>query len=103
MREDLFQELTQSLREAKAIRLTPRAGIESCVSGFRAQEAPDVVTIRERYKLSQEKFAALLGISIHTLRNWEQGKRTPEGPARVSPTGCSEAPGSVAHDTVRAA
>ena len=31
--------------------------------------------------LSQAGFAAALGISVHTLRNWEQGRRTPEGPA----------------------
>ena len=34
-------------------------------------------------KVSQEQFAALLGISVRTLRNWEQGRRVPEGPARV--------------------
>jgi putative transcriptional regulator len=44
---------------------------------------PDVVALRARFQLSQAKFAALLGISTATLRNWEQGRRTPEGPARV--------------------
>jgi len=43
----------------------------------------DVKSIREGYHLSQDQFAALLGISVKTLRNWEQGWRTPEGPARV--------------------
>ncbi|HCE69426.1 MAG TPA: hypothetical protein DER40_18585, partial [Geobacter sp.] len=33
--------------------------------------------------LSQDKFADLVGISVGTLRNWEQGRRKPEGPARV--------------------
>jgi transcriptional regulator with XRE-family HTH domain len=33
--------------------------------------------------LSQEEFAYLMGISVATLRNWEQGRRKPEGPARV--------------------
>ena len=33
--------------------------------------------------LTQDKFAALMNISVHTLRNWEQGRRKPEGPARV--------------------
>jgi len=42
-----------------------------------------VKRIREGYKLSQAQFAALLGISVGTLRNWEQGRRAPEGPARV--------------------
>jgi putative transcriptional regulator len=43
----------------------------------------DIKRIREKYNLTQEKFAALLGISVRTLRNWEQGRRTPEGPAKI--------------------
>jgi len=46
-------------------------------------ETPDVKKIRSNYKLSQNEFAALMGISVSTLRNWEQGRRTPEGSARV--------------------
>ena len=42
-----------------------------------------VAAIREEYGLSQAKFAALLGISVRTLQNWEQGRRRPQGPARV--------------------
>jgi putative transcriptional regulator len=38
---------------------------------------------RAHFKLSQAKFAALLGISVVTLQNWEQGRRQPEGPAKV--------------------
>ena len=49
---------------------------------FEFREA-EVKLIRERYGLSQDKFATLMGISIATLRNWEQGRRKPEGPARV--------------------
>ncbi|ARN76074.1 helix-turn-helix domain-containing protein [Oceanicoccus sagamiensis] len=37
--------------------------------------------IRERLGLSQDAFAALLNISVKTLRNWEQGQRSPQGPA----------------------
>ena len=43
----------------------------------------EVRKIREQYGLSQDKFATLMGISVATLRNWEQGRRKPEGPARV--------------------
>ena len=43
----------------------------------------DARAIREHYGLSQEKFASLMGISVATLRNWEQGRRSPEGPAKV--------------------
>lgn len=44
---------------------------------------PDVQAIRQKLGLSQSEFAGMLGISPATLRNWEQGRRTPEGPARV--------------------
>jgi len=46
-------------------------------------ETRDVAAVRERLEMTQEDFAAFLGISVHTLRKWEQGKRRPEGPARV--------------------
>jgi putative transcriptional regulator len=51
----------------------------------RAFEFPEseVRKVREKYGLSQDKFASLMGISVATLRNWEQGRRKPEGPARV--------------------
>ena len=41
----------------------------------------DIVSLRHFVGMTQEQFAAALGISVHTLRNWEQGRRTPEGPA----------------------
>ena len=41
----------------------------------------DIVALRQFVGLTQEKFAQALGISVHTLRNWEQGRRYPEGPA----------------------
>ena len=44
---------------------------------------PDVRSIRDHYGLSQPKFADMLGISVSTLRNWEQGRRKPEGAARI--------------------
>ncbi|SIS84785.1 putative transcriptional regulator [Insolitispirillum peregrinum] len=43
----------------------------------------DVKAIRERLGLSQQAFAAQFGFSAATIRNWEQGHRHPEGPARV--------------------
>ena len=50
---------------------------------FEVAEFPDVKKIRRHYKLSQDKFAVLMGISAGTLRGWEQKRRKPEGPARV--------------------
>ena len=46
---------------------------------FRSGE--DVAALRKFTGLTQELFAKAMGISVHTLRNWEQGRRTPEGPA----------------------
>ena len=42
---------------------------------------PDVASIREKTGLSQARFAQLLGVSVRTLQDWEQGRRTPRGPA----------------------
>lgn len=45
--------------------------------------AADVPAIRARLGLSQPAFAAVMGVSVVTLRNWEQGRRVPQGPARA--------------------
>ena len=43
----------------------------------------DILDIRARFHATQEEFARMIGISVETLRNWEQGKRRPAGPARA--------------------
>ncbi len=43
----------------------------------------DIRALRRQLELTQAEFAALFGVSVHTLRNWEQGRRIPEGPARA--------------------
>ena len=43
----------------------------------------DVLDIRARFHATPEEFARMIGISVDTLRNWEQGKRRPQGPARA--------------------
>ncbi len=78
MKKELFEELLESVREGGAI----LRGERKPARAFRVDE-PDVKAVRERYGLSQAKFAALMGISVGTLRNWEQGRRHPEGSARV--------------------
>ncbi len=45
------------------------------------QGGEDVVALRRFLGMTQQSFSDALGISIHTLRNWEQGRRHPEGPA----------------------
>ena len=49
----------------------------------RVTRVPVVSAIREKTGLSQEKFASLLGVSIRTLQEWEQGRRAPSGAART--------------------
>ncbi len=44
--------------------------------------AADVAPIRHQLKLSQDAFAIFMGVSVATLRNWEQGRREPRGPAK---------------------
>ena len=47
----------------------------------RFESGTDVVALRGFIGLTQVQFAAAVGISVHTLRNWEQDRRRPEGPA----------------------
>jgi DNA-binding transcriptional regulator YiaG len=47
----------------------------------RFESGEDVAALRRFVGLTQEEFARAVGISVHTLRNWEQGRRKPEGPA----------------------
>jgi putative transcriptional regulator len=47
----------------------------------RFETGDDVAALRRFVGLTQTRFAEALGISVHTLRNWEQGRRQPEGPA----------------------
>ena len=44
-------------------------------------ESGDVIALRKFVGLTQSEFAEAMGISVHTLRNWEQNRRTPDGPA----------------------
>lgn len=78
MKNEIFEELLESAKEAKAIKnkeLKPSRA-------FLMQE-PNPKDIRIKLELTQAHFAALMNISVHTLRNWEQGRRQPEGPAKV--------------------
>jgi putative transcriptional regulator len=78
MKKELFDELLQSVRQGGAI----LRGEKKPARIYEFSE-PDVRSIREQYGLSQDKFASLMGISLATLRNWEQGRRKPEGAARI--------------------
>jgi putative transcriptional regulator len=49
----------------------------------RAINVPKVQSIRKKTGLSQARFASLLGVSVRTLQDWEQGRRAPSGAART--------------------
>jgi putative transcriptional regulator len=79
MDDEDFEGLMQGLNEARAY------AQGKTVAGLRVHVPAqlDVATIRKRAGLSQARFAATVGVPPGTLKNWEQGRRTPEGPARV--------------------
>ena len=95
MKDELFAELVTSIREGGKI-------LRGEISPSRTfkMEPVDIKQIRENYQLTQAEFAALLGISVRTLRNWEQGRRRPEGPARILLQVAARHPEAVL-DTVR--
>ena len=76
MKDAAFQELLTSIRQAGRIR---RGALKpSRVTEFRPT---DVQAVRAKLGTSQTEFALMIGVSVATLRNWEQGRRTPDGPA----------------------
>ena len=80
MARDAFDSIMEGLSDALAY----AAGDKS--RGKRhVVEVPtvDVATARKKLKLTQEGFAQVFGVSVGTIRNWEQHRRRPEGPARV--------------------
>jgi putative transcriptional regulator len=70
-KRDIGTEILEGLREIKRGQ-----------SG-RVTTLPSVSTIRDRTGLSQARFAELLGVSVRTLQEWEQGRRIPSGAART--------------------
>lgn len=57
------------------------SGVRRRLMAGQVEQGADVVALRRFLGLTQEQLAAAMGISVHTLRNWEQGRRHPEGPA----------------------
>ena len=78
MDKKLFSELTESLTQMGAIARGERAPSRE----FRVN-ASTVKKIREATGLSQDKFARIIDVQVSTLRNWEQGRREPTGPAKA--------------------
>ena len=79
MKEAEFQTLLQGIREAGAY----MRGDKKAAARIDHIAPESVTAIRSSLKLSQHAFASAFGISVATLRNWEQGRRQPTGAARV--------------------
>lgn len=71
-KRDLAAELLQAVREMKAGK----------AARVHQVKVPEIVEARTRTGLSQQQFAAVLGVSARTLEGWEQGRRKPTGAAR---------------------
>jgi putative transcriptional regulator len=78
MRKQDFDNLVESVRQAGRIRRG-----EAKPSRVTEVTPLDVKAIRQRLGKSQTEFARMIGVSVATLQNWEQGRRRPEGPARA--------------------
>jgi putative transcriptional regulator len=91
MKKNDFDELVTSIRQAGKIR-------RGRMKPGRVREFPavDVKAVRRRLGKSQTEFAYMIGVSVSTLRNWEQGRRRPEGPARALLKVAAENPEAVA-------
>jgi DNA-binding transcriptional regulator YiaG len=68
------------LTAAQFARAMPASVRRRLLAG-RVESGADIVALRTFLGLTQERFASAVGISVHTLRNWEQGRRRPDGPA----------------------
>jgi putative transcriptional regulator len=96
MNKNDFDKLTESIRQAGKIkRRTMKASRITII------EPEDIRSIRHRLRKSQSEFALMIGVSVATLQNWEQGRRKPEGPAQAllriaakNPTAVAEALGT---------
>ena len=69
------------LRDGREIPLAPAMAPDA--PSAEGDAVPGVRDLRRRAQLTQIEFAARLGVPVDTIRNWEQGKRLPRGPARA--------------------
>ena len=87
MGNEIFEallEVSRAVRRERRRRLARLVGVPGRVKAkSAADDEVDVREVRALTGLSQAKFAELLGIELATLRNWEQGRRSPTGPARA--------------------
>jgi len=74
---------------------TSAVPVAPSVAAQEAVSAPAVRDLRRRARLTQLEFASRLGVPVETIRNWEQGKRMPRGPARALLAVIAHAPETV--------
>ena len=74
---------------------TSAAAATTSVMPEQSATAPAVRDLRRRARLTQLEFASRLGVPVETIRNWEQGKRLPRGPARALLAVIAHAPETV--------
>ena len=80
----LTDPLAPATRRRRAVSTPERGPGPVEVAAPRVEFTPDaIVQIRYKFHATQRRFASMFGISVETLRNWEQGKRRPRGPARA--------------------
>ncbi len=77
----VFDDLKQGFEEAIAHAKGEKTQVR--VHHFPTPETVDVKAARKKLHMTQKDFASAFGISLDTIRNWETGRRDPEGPARV--------------------
>jgi putative transcriptional regulator len=80
------------LRDGREFPLAPAM---PAIAPADAATAPTARDLRRRARLTQIEFAARLGVPVETIRNWEQGKRMPRGPARALLAVIAHAPEAV--------
>jgi putative transcriptional regulator len=85
------------LRDGREFPLAPTlpAAESPKIPSEKAGTAPAVRDLRRRVRLTQLEFADRLGVPVETIRNWEQGKRSPRGPARALLAVIAHAPETV--------
>jgi len=93
MEMDKRHKVVAGLRDAIAYAKGDRS--RARVTVYNVPQSIDVKKIREQLGMSQPEFALKFGFSLGTLRQWEQGRRSPEGPARVLLTVISHRPDAV--------
>jgi len=90
MNEGDFANLAESVKQAGQIK---KGKLEPCRT---FEFSPlDIKAIRSKLHKSQSEFAHMIGVSVSTLQNWEQGRRKPEGPARALLKIASEDPEAI--------